>query len=53
MIGLSLRDSSGEQGRVSVIAYGTTEVFRHVRQCALERSASLRGLESSRDAAVE
>jgi hypothetical protein len=53
MVGFGLRYCSGEQGRISVIAYGATEVFRHTRQCALERSAGLRRLDSSRDAAVE
>ena len=53
MVGLILRDSSGQEGRVSVIAYGTTEVFRDTGERALERSASLCGLESSRGFPVD
>ena len=53
MIGFSLLNSSGEKGRVSVIAYGTTEIFRDTGQRALERSAGFCGLESFRDSAVE
>lgn len=53
MARLSLRHSTGQEGRVSVIAYGTTEVFRNAGERALERSASFCGLESSRGFPVD